>query len=159
MTIFKQARFKRFTLITSLSLTLVFLSQSSCNSGPSRENINSNVNVEQAKVHASPSEAAKSMSQDPLADNLILVMKDWSRQEIARLERSSPLSNMWTLNHAPSTPYDPQGIEKLIGKIRDNPFFKNTPRIKDRAHELNHGFFVTGGGIQNQGQLYDFLGS
>jgi len=97
------------------------------------------------------------MSQDPLADNLILVMKDWSGMEVARLERSSPLSSMWTFNHAPSTPYDPQGIDSLIGKIRRSSFFKTTPRVKERALELKRGLFVVGGGIQNQGQLYDFL--
>jgi hypothetical protein len=120
-------------------------------------NTNSNANAGQTNVQTSPSEAAKSMTQDPLADNLVLVMTDWSGKEVAKLERSSPLSNMWTYNHAPSKPYDPQGIDSLIGKIRGSAYFTTTPRVKDRVQELNRGLFAVGGGIQNQGQLYDFL--
>ena len=97
------------------------------------------------------------MNQDPLADNLILVMKDWSGLELARLERNSALSSMWVLRHSSSRPYDPQGIKSLIDKIRENSYFKNTPKAKAQAEKLRRGFFVVGGGIQNQGQLYDFL--
>ena len=160
MTTFTQTFFKRSGLATALLLTLAFLSQSSCQSSSQENtrNANSNANLGQTKVQTSPlEEAAKTMNQDPLADNLILVMKDWSGHEIARIERSSPLSSMWTLNHAPSRPYDPQGIDSLIGKIQASSYFQNTPRVKDRARDLKRGFFAVGGGIQNQGQLYDFL--
>jgi hypothetical protein len=159
ITTFTHRFFELSTLVTAFLLTLALLLQSGCQRS-SQENVsnaNSNANLGQTNVQTSPSEAAKSMTQDPLADNLILVMKDWSGMEVAKLERSSPLSSMWTFNHAPSRPYDPQGIDSLIGKIRGSSYFKSAPRVKDRVQQLQRGFFVVGGGIQNQGQLYDFL--
>jgi len=148
-------KFLRPIVVTSLLLTAsMLLSQSACGRKESGEQ---NVNLAQANMNTAIQEAPTPMSQDPLADNLILVMKDWSGLELARLERNSALSSMWVLRHSSSRPYDPQGIKSLIDKIRENSYFKNTPKAKAQAEKLRRGFFVVGGGIQNQGQLYDFL--
>jgi hypothetical protein len=164
-TAFKRQSLRQLGTMTSLLMISMLISQISCGgsaTNPGQQNIsntsaNSQATPPAANVNTSSEEAAKAMNKDPLEDNLVLVMKDWSGLELAKLERNSTLSSMWILRHSSSRPYDPQGITHLIKRIRANDFFKNTPRIKDQTNKLTRGFFVVGGGIQTQGQLYDFL--
>jgi hypothetical protein len=161
MTTFTHKFLGRSGLVTLLLLTLTFLLQAGCHRSTEENvsNVNSKGNLGNANIQEPPPKSAKSIAADPLADNLVLIIKDWSGLEVAGLDRRSPLSNIWTLNHAPSAPYDPQGINSLIGKIRSSSYFKSTPQLRDRLRKLKRSLFVANGRIQNRGQLYDFLGS
>ena len=151
MTVFKQRFLKHSGPIVSLLLVAsMLIFQSACGGSettnsnqPNAVSTNSNSEDTSAEANANTTskELAKSMSQDPIENNLILVMKDWSGLEVATLERNSALSSMWLLTHSSSRPYDPQGIKTLIAKIRGNTFFKNTPRIKTQTDKLTRGFF------------------
>jgi len=96
---------------------------------------------------------------DPIEDNLVRVLDRWSDTESGTLDRGVSLGGMWNLANLGAIPYDPDGIDGLIDEVRDNNFFSNAPQVSDRAGQLKHGMFVDGGGIQTQGDLYDFLAS
>ncbi|HEX8162607.1 MAG TPA: hypothetical protein VF538_12090 [Pyrinomonadaceae bacterium] len=121
-------------------------------------NTNNQVGLMTPTQSPTPQEDITAMSQDPIADNLVDVLHTWSGIELAQLERKTPLSSMWFLNHS-SERYDKEGIRSLILKIQNHHFFKSTPGVKDRAGQLSRGLFLVGGRIQNQGDLHDFLAS
>jgi hypothetical protein len=90
-----------------------------------------------------------------IATNLVRVVSSWSRVELPGFQGGLSLGGLWDQGHLMTIPYDPQGIDKLRAKLRNDDFFKNNPR----SRELEHGHFRDGGGIQTQGDLFDFLSS
>jgi len=88
---------------------------------------------------------------DPVADNLVRVLDGWSDTESGTLIRAQSLSGLWDQRHLGAIPHDPDGIDRLIHRVRSNAFFQAN------AGGLEHGMFVPGGGIQTEGDLYDFF--
>lgn len=96
---------------------------------------------------------------DPIADNLVLVVDRWSGIETGTLNRGQSISGRWDQRHLGSIPYDPDGIDRLISRLQETNFFANDPQVRIQTNQLRHGMFANGGGIQSQGDLYDFLAS
>lgn len=94
---------------------------------------------------------------DPLTDNLVRVIDNWSDIESGVLNRGQSLSGRWDQRHLGAIPYDPDGIDRLISRVRNNNFLATDPRVRPQTEALEHGMFVDGGGIQTQGDLFDFL--
>ena len=92
---------------------------------------------------------------DPVADNLVRVIDRWSEIETGTFNRSTVLKKLWDRRHLGAIPFDPDGIDTFLNRITNDQFFENRPRTS----ELRHGMFVSGGGIQTEGDLHDFLTS
>lgn len=90
-----------------------------------------------------------------IASNLVRVVSSWSRVELPGFESGLSLGGLWDQGHLMTIPYDPQGIDKLREKLRNDPFFKLNPQ----SSKLERGHFRDGGGIQTEGDLFDFLRS
>lgn len=153
----RQRLFAAVLLAAALTLSCAACGGKDESAGTENDN-NSNGQVALTPPAPTPTEDRRAMSQDPIADNLVAVLHNWSGLEIAQLERKTPLSSMWSLNHS-SERYDKEGIRSLILKIQNHHFFKSTPGVKDRTAQLSRSLFVVGGRIQNQGDLLDFLAS
>jgi hypothetical protein len=96
---------------------------------------------------------------EPIADNLVRVLDAWSDSESGTLNRGQSLGGLWDQRHLGAIPYDPDGIDRLISRVRSNNFFKADAKFNVHAGALGHGMFVAGGGIQTEGDLFDFLAS
>jgi hypothetical protein len=94
---------------------------------------------------------------DPLTDNLVRVIDNWSDIESGALNRGQSLSGRWDQRHLGAIPYDPDGIDRLKSRLQNDSFFTTDPRVSSQTANLEHGMFVDGGGIQTQGDLFDFL--
>jgi hypothetical protein len=90
---------------------------------------------------------------DEVFEQLGTVVDRWCDVESESYGTGTPLSNLWTRTHPMSPPYDPDGIESLLGHIQQNAFFGAC----HRASLLKYGHFTVGGSIQSFGNLYDFL--
>lgn len=96
---------------------------------------------------------------DPIADNIVRVLDSWSDNETGTLNRGRSLERRWDQRHLGAIPYDPDGIDRLLNRIRNNNFFRADPQVRIQVNALDHGMFVSGGGIQTEGELHDFLAS
>jgi hypothetical protein len=90
-----------------------------------------------------------------LSDNLSRIIDRWSHVETGGFDSSLILSDLWDQSHLDTIPYDPDGIDDLIHTIKNDQFFKNHPKTK----YLEHGQFSAGGGIPDEGELYNFFES
>jgi hypothetical protein len=93
------------------------------------------------------------VDRDETADNIVLVVDRWSGVEVGTFQRGLSFSGLWVQRHPLTTPYNPVGIDRLINELRSNNFFRKHPRVG----ELKRGQFIPGGGIQTEGNLYDFF--
>ena len=81
------------------------------------------------------------------------VLDSWSGDEGGNYEANTVLRSIWLRNHPVSPPFDQSGAPQLVGAIHNDSFLRNCPA----ATEISVGFFVTGGGIQTVGDLFEFL--
>jgi hypothetical protein len=88
-----------------------------------------------------------------LSDNLVRVIDRWSELETGGFDSTLILSSLWNQSHLDTIPYDPDGIDDLIQTLKDDKFFKNHPKTE----LLDHGQFSEGGGIPDEGELFNFF--
>jgi hypothetical protein len=113
------------------------------------ESLNSNVGTQSTNAGGN----ANMVERDETADNIVQVVDRWSGVEVGTFQRGLSFSGLWVQRHPLTTPYNPVGIDRLINELRGNTFFKNHPRVG----QLKRGQFISGGGIQTEGNLYDFF--
>lgn len=121
--------------------------------GCGKESTNEPTTTWQANVIESGVEGAREMTTDPTADNLLQVLTAWKNEEVAKIERGITLKSMWGANHPMSQKYDTVGVNKLLDELGKNAYFK----ARRQTGKLKKGHLVTGGAVQTQGALYDFL--
>lgn len=97
--------------------------------------------------------ANNSEEMNSIASNLVRVVSSWSRVELPAFQSGLSLGGLWDQGHLMTIPYDPQGIDNLREKLRNDQFFKHNPN----SSKLQRGHFQEGGGIQTEGDLFDFL--
>lgn len=81
------------------------------------------------------------------------VLDDWSGAEGGTYESNTALRSIWLRNHPVSPPFDSGGAPQLVTTLHNDSFLRHCPA----AREISVGFFVTGGGIQTVGDLFQFL--
>jgi hypothetical protein len=90
-----------------------------------------------------------------MEDNFVDALNKWNGSiELGTFDRGVYLNGIWAKSH-PITSYEDVGVPRLIKTFKKHSFFKNNKRVKD----LKPGMFVSGGKLQNEGDLYDFLAS
>ena len=83
------------------------------------------------------------------------VISQWVDLEEGGYQPSDTLRSVWAIRHPLSPSYEPHGIVRLIGHIREDVLLGQC----EAATELGPGYFVTGGYVQTVQNLLDWVES
>lgn len=89
---------------------------------------------------------------DPILDGLRNAIDEWLDDEAASVGTKKRLEDLWVEVKGVVTPYQPDGVLRLIDKIQDEPVFNQNQKARD----LKTGQFGPGR-IDTFGNLFDHL--
>lgn len=89
---------------------------------------------------------------DAVSDGLNHVIDEWLDVEGSSFGAGKRLEDMWVEEKGVVTPYQPDGVLRLIDKVQDEPVFEEC----QRAMELETGHFGPSR-IDTFGDLFDHL--
>ena len=81
--------------------------------------------------------------------DLEVAIDNWSGVEAASYGLGTTLTSLW---RHPTIQYNPVGVDRLRGQIKERPTFKDCQRAKDLKREM-----FSDEGISTVGKLYDYL--
>ena len=81
------------------------------------------------------------------------VISRWCGAEAGSYGMGASLDNLWRRRHPVDPPYNPDGIDSLVSRVKKAQFFQAC----EEAQGLNRGQFIAGGGLQTFGDLNDHL--
>ena len=87
---------------------------------------------------------------DPVAEALERAIENWCGAAPGSYGLDATLSYLWAQAHGGAIPYDPNGIDTLIGAIRGEAIFANCAQMNDLEDFLR-------GGERTVGDLYHYL--